>query len=80
MRSGTKVAEEYCWAITQAAERSWCRRSCASVLPCMYAVVLNSDLHRIGLVQSPATSGLSVEKVSTNVLQRVSVEEEGPVL
>jgi hypothetical protein len=28
----TKVAEEYCWAITQSAARSWCGRSGSSVL------------------------------------------------
>ena len=37
-RDETKMAREYCWAITQAAGRSCCRPSADSVLKCIYYI------------------------------------------
>ena len=40
MFNETKVAEEYCWAITQAAGRSCCGRSGSSVLGCGFNLTI----------------------------------------
>jgi hypothetical protein len=64
-RNETKVAEEYCWAITQAAVKSCCSRLVASVLEfgfeldsLVYAYIVDDVYTEFRLAQNYGSSGM----------------------